>query len=221
MDKNDTLERTIVLLEYAAGAKGFSFVEADKMLGGIAPSTLTRLLKKLCACGMLEHDATGLYRPAPRFNQLAAKVMKLQPRHEMIRPAVQQLAMMTGQSAAYFEKAEGGAILLAKHEMPEAFHYIAEGEINREVETQGFIKIIYNDNPPDVLTVIHEQREFMRRVVCPVKLPDADHGAIGITFFCGDFSAVIRATYEEQCRQCAKLAEDMIKAHNTTEGKSE
>lgn len=131
-----TLARAAALLEAAAGQEGLRFQKACA-LAGAAPSTVTRLLRSLCAAGLLTHETSGHYRPAPTLHRIAAAVGGAPDLASAAAATVARLAAATGESAAVFVPVEEGIQLLAKHEPDERFRYMPLGGINTHVHAHG------------------------------------------------------------------------------------
>jgi DNA-binding IclR family transcriptional regulator len=117
-----------VLRQLARNREGCTFSHLRTIEQGLTASSLSRLLKAMQAENMVSKDeCTGAYRLHTDFIRLAHEIVGMIPPHERLRPLVAALAQSTRESAAWFECTSTGAVLMAKTEIADRFHYIDEG----------------------------------------------------------------------------------------------
>jgi len=117
-----------VLRELARKREGCTFSHLRTIEQGLTASSLSRLLKAMQAENMVAKDErSGAYHLHEAFVRFAHEIVGMIPPHERLQPLVTALAQSTGESAAWFECIPGGAVLMAKTEMANGFHYIDVG----------------------------------------------------------------------------------------------
>ncbi len=119
-----------ILRGLAAASSGMAFSELRQL--GLAAPTLSRLLRALVDIGAVVKDDSGRYRLGPVTHELALAVLDQLPRESRLRPCLESLARDTGESVAYYEAVAGQLMVKAKIEVPESFHYMSVGGINRQ-----------------------------------------------------------------------------------------
>jgi DNA-binding IclR family transcriptional regulator len=114
-----------ILRVIARSGEGIPF---GRLLADCAPipkATLARHLKSLLSDGLVAKDPdTGRYRVGAACVDFARAVLGERPRGEVLQPVLEALARETGESIAYFELDDEGAVLLAKVDMPDSWHFI-------------------------------------------------------------------------------------------------
>lgn len=117
-----------VLRQLAGNREGCSFSHLRMIEPGLTAASLSRLLKAMQAENMVAKDElTGAYRLHSDFIRFALEIVTMIPPHERLEPLIAALAQSTGESAAWFECVPRGAVLMAKTEMANGFHYIDVG----------------------------------------------------------------------------------------------
>lgn len=117
-----------VLSQLARRRDGCTFSHLRTIEEGLTASSLSRLLKAMQAENMVAKDErTGLYHLHDEFVRLARETVGMVPPHERLQPLITALAQSTGESAAWFECVPTGAVLMAKTEMANGFHYMDVG----------------------------------------------------------------------------------------------
>ena len=146
------LRRGVAVLEHLARHHGgMKFTELREVFQGLAASTLSRILGVLVAEGLvIKREDARLYRIGPRAEALGQLMFGTASRPRLIQPILDALARETGHSAAYFEFDHNAIILLAKSEPPEAFHYMAVMNRNRNFGLHGFAKVFVAYLPAEV-----------------------------------------------------------------------
>ncbi len=146
------LRRGLRILE-ALGQEptGLRFGDIQSLCDGAPPSTISRLVGALLDEALIRQDETShAYRLTERARNLGVALAGAAALSERVRPAVRQLAERTGQSAAFFVFDGTACLLLAKHEPPEAFHYMSEGNANGQFTRHGFARVLMAFQPPAV-----------------------------------------------------------------------
>jgi protocatechuate 3,4-dioxygenase beta subunit len=64
------------------------------------------------------------------------------PPHERLKPLIATLAQSTGESAAWFECIPTGAVLMAKTEIPDRFHYVDVGCVIGNRLDHGVVQVL-------------------------------------------------------------------------------
>lgn len=141
------LHRGLAVIEAVAARRdGLAFSEMGAAIGeALPPSTLTRLLGALVETGVLERDAAGRYRSGRRLQALGRRLAGAPDLADLAGPVVASLAGETGEAAACFRWTGDGAELVAKHEPPERFRYMAVGGVNRQTRRHGFARLLAGD----------------------------------------------------------------------------
>ena len=123
------LRRGLKLLELLAAAEeGLTFNQIKNAFDDLVPSTVSRLLKVLIDEGMIRNDHNSkCYLLAERSQKMADLICGKISLAEKMQPYLDDLSKKTGFSAAFFQYEDGKAILQAKSEQAEAFHYSGIG----------------------------------------------------------------------------------------------
>lgn len=117
-----SLHRHLHLLELIArGPQGFNCLR--RALAPVPASTLARALRALAEADLVVEGGQG-YQLAPGATALALRLLGRPAVDETAQRSVTALARETGESAAYFAHEGDRMVLMAKHEMPEGYHYI-------------------------------------------------------------------------------------------------
>lgn len=117
-----TLLRHLQLLEACAEApQGFN--QLRRLLAPAPASTLARALRTLAEADLVS-EADGRYQLAPGATALALRLLGRPAADPAAQAAVDALAAETGESAAFFLRADARMVLLAKREVPDGFHFI-------------------------------------------------------------------------------------------------
>lgn len=204
MEKNGLLglRRGLKLLELLAAAEeGMTFNQIKNAFNDLVPSTVSRLLKVMMDENMiyLDHNLKR-YLLAERANKIANMIISGVSVAEKVKPYLDELARMTGFSAAFFQYENGKAVLKSKSEQPEAFHYsvigsspssnahamkivcfaheknVAISEIDKEkIEEIRSLPVFINE---------HDDKPGLIRIAAPVFDRNGDFlGAMGVSFY--------------------------------------
>lgn len=119
-----------VISALADEPEGYAQTELASLLGGPPASTLARVLRLLAEEGWVSRSEER-YLPATLLLQNACRLVSQISGEEHLAPVVGRLAEASGQSAAFAKWHEVGIRFHAKREMPESFHYIDLGTLNR------------------------------------------------------------------------------------------
>ena len=229
------LERTMILLENIAPRNsGMAFNEIKDLFPEAPASTVSRLLKALLDDELIKKkDEERNYHIGPRARSLGRILCGNIDRAEQLRQIVCDLAEETGHSAAYFELRNNENTLIVKHEIPEAFHYMPEGNSNINFTRHGCAKVLlayqddktftslcskhnieiqnrYRDDIAEIqrsgVNINHnDDRDYYSRIAAPVFARDQFSGAIGITVL-GQYSTEEYESLAEQVKKAAKKA---------------
>ncbi|MBN1674546.1 MAG: helix-turn-helix domain-containing protein [Kiritimatiellae bacterium] len=169
MDGRQTLiglRRGVAVLRELAGApQGRSFSDLRRRCEGLAPPTLSRLLKALLEEGLIEkRPGSGCYAVGPTVFGLARAVLGLVSAADVVQPVLDRLAEATGQSSAYFERSGGAMVLVAKREHPESWHYMPVGGTHPKMTRNGFGQLLLAYMEPRALSL------FLARTSEPLPL---------------------------------------------------
>lgn len=175
------LHRGFVVLEAVArSGQALGFSQLSEVLGGEAPSTVSRLLSALLEAGLLVQDGERRYAAGPRLQALGRLLAGAPPLADVVRPELCRLAQATGESAACFRRTDDGAELVAKHELDERFRYMAVGGVNRDRERHGFARLLAWTGPDAAPAVLVNRRDDQAGLLRICAMP-VDGVAIGIT----------------------------------------
>jgi len=161
-----------VLAGLAARPQGISFKEIRGLLGGVPPTTASRVLKILLDEGWVE-KRDERYAAGNAFRRAARALAGGLTTGEMLAPVVEALAEETSESAAYFELREDQVVLLAKCDQPDSFHHIEVNRTHRFFTAHAFSHVcIAHLEPAEqerYYDLCHEphsmpRREFFRRL---------------------------------------------------------
>lgn len=196
------LRRGLKLLEMLATSEaGLTFNQVKNGFDDLVPSTVSRLLKVLTDEGMIQLDHnTKRYLLAERSQKMAEMITGELSIAEKMQPHLDELSRKTGFSAAFFQYEDRKAVLQAKSEQPEAFHYSGIGSFpvslchamklvcfahESEAPTEGMDEGKLNEiRQMHVFVNKHDDREGLVRIAAPVFSHNGEFiGALGITFF--------------------------------------
>jgi DNA-binding IclR family transcriptional regulator len=105
---------------------GCTFSQLRTVEARLTAASLSRLLKVMREEEVIRKDEnSGRYYLGEAMVRLAREITCAMPVDELLQPVVHALATETQESAAWFEADGEGAVLMAKDEVPESFHYIA------------------------------------------------------------------------------------------------
>lgn len=138
-DAFPVLRRSFKLLE-VMGLRhtGMTFNEISSLFPDAPASSISRLLKALQDEQIIsKNDESRFYMLGERAVQLGRKLRGQISYPELVRPVVDELAKAVGHSAVFFKMADDHFELVVKHEVPNGFHYIAEGDSNFNFSTHG------------------------------------------------------------------------------------
>ncbi len=217
------LRRGFQLMEWLADSPdGLSFMEIAKKFDNLAPATLSRLLKALLEEELISQNGTQKYVCGTRFVTLARRALGVESRAEIVKPVLRELAEDTGESAAYFEQINDRHVLVAKHEMPNSFHYQSSGFVFPDQPTDpvrwacegdaaDFPELLRQKVGSQAVVAVHDHcaamEKFIRfdviRIVAPVRScgGNAVKGSLGITAIKQDWSET------ELQRMCERVSE--------------
>jgi DNA-binding IclR family transcriptional regulator len=132
-----------VLRQLAGNREGCSFSHLRTIDRGLTASSLSRLLKAMQAENMVSKDErTGAYCLHNDFIRFALEIVTMIPPHERLKPLIAALAQSTGESAAWFECIPTGAVLMAKTEIPDRFHYVDVGCVIGNPLGHGVVQVL-------------------------------------------------------------------------------
>lgn len=104
---------------------GCTFTQLRSVEAKLTAASLSRLLKVMQADELVRKDeATGLYFLGAGFVRLVQEVAGSEPVAARLQPLLAGVSRDTGESVAFFELRDNDAVLCAKEEVPEGFHYI-------------------------------------------------------------------------------------------------
>jgi DNA-binding IclR family transcriptional regulator len=177
------LHRAVEVMELiATTGQGAGFSQISNALGDeVPPSTVSRLLGAMIDSGLLVQDEQRRYAVGTRLQSLARVLVGGAPIGDLLLPSIRRLAELTGESAAAFVIEAEGHALVAKHELPERFRYMAIGRmLKRGNVAHGFGRMLEWGGPgprPTVLVNREDDQPGLARIVaCPV-----DGVAIGVS----------------------------------------
>jgi DNA-binding IclR family transcriptional regulator len=115
-------------------------------------------------------EHTGAYHLHGDFIRFALEIVTMIPLHERLKPLVAALAQSTGESAAWFECIPTGAVLKAKTEIPDRFHYVDVGCVIGNRLDHGVVQVLMAFLPePEV------SARLQRHGPTPIAEPDYRH----------------------------------------------
>ncbi len=229
------VRRAIKVLETLADNKGgMTFNDLSGLFLDAPPSTVSRLLKTLCEENLIAKGAGEKnYRIGERSRMLGEKLCGKVSRAELLRPVVRALAEQTGYSAAYFELVDDTNTLIVKYEIPEAFHYMPEGNFNLNFTSHGCAKVLIayqgSETRKRILgnqvessfkeleqiiekgVIINEKDdlEYISRIAAPVFIDEEFTGAIGVTLIGKQDKTQLNKT-ASAVKQAANDASDVL-----------
>jgi len=220
------LRRGLKVVEILAGSEfGFTFNQIKDAFDDLVPSTVSRLLKVLIDEGMIRLDHNSKrYLLAERSKRMAGLIRCKISIAEKMQPYLDRLAKETGLSAAFFQYEDDKAVLMAKSERPEAFHYSGIGSFPGNLQ-HAFKLVCFaylrdsqtNDLDKNKLQKIRELSVFVNkqddhsgltRIVAPVFIGKEFAGALGISFY-RQFNEKELQHLAETVEQTAKKAENI------------
>ena len=110
--------------------EGCAGSELASLVGDPSATTFARVLRMLVEEGWVRRSQER-YLPGPFLLQSACRLVSQVSGEDHLAPVVEDLARTSGQSAAFAKWHQVGIRFHAKHEMPESFHYIELGALNR------------------------------------------------------------------------------------------
>lgn len=132
-----------VLRQLAGNREGCTFSHLRTIEPGLTAASLSRLLKAMQAENMVSKDErTGAYCLHNDFIRFAHEIVTMIPPHERLKPLIAALAQSTGESAAWFECIPSGAVLMAKTEIPDRFHYVDVGYAIGNPLDHGVVQVL-------------------------------------------------------------------------------
>ncbi len=142
MNRQSGLSHALKLLKIiSSGSKTFSQLKAE--MDDLAAPTLSRLLKKLANEKWLSHDDGPLYEAGEELLLLARKLNAKAPHIALMKMIVKEMALESGQTAAYVEWEHGSFCFKAKHEMPDSYHHIEIGGRHGNPMKNGFAHVFF------------------------------------------------------------------------------
>jgi DNA-binding IclR family transcriptional regulator len=135
-----SLRRGIRVLEFVSlKPAGSTFGEIRNEFPDMTPATLARLLKSMLDEDLLSKNADGRnYQTGIKAKHLANTILGTVSKSEIIRPAVNELAEESGESALFTEYDNDAIRLLVKSEVADGFHYMDENNLNPNLSTHAF-----------------------------------------------------------------------------------
>lgn len=207
MEKNVSLlglRRGLKVLEIlAVSENGLTFNQIRDAFDDLVPSTISRLLKVLIDERMIKLDhRIKCYLLAERSHEIAYLIEEKVPIHQKIQPYLDELAKESRLSSAFFQYKNEKAILMAKSEQPEAFHYAEIGTFPISIK-HAFKQICFAHSPIKdqshnfnqkqinqlkklpLLINTEDDQDGLTRIVAPLFKNNSKLfiGAIGISFY--------------------------------------
>ncbi len=198
--------RALAVLEACAqSSEGVSFKDLRSLCGGMAATTLSRILEPLVQAEyLLKSPETGAYTAGPKVLLMARFALGQASLEERLQPLVAELAQQSSASAAYFHWDGKGMELKVKHEIAENFHYATLGHrqhylehtfyraIQSHLSTQQLSSMGVSQDQGLLLQSIRAEKVYMQeeqlsfpiiRITSPVNygLSGPIAGSIGIT----------------------------------------
>lgn len=133
------LRRSFRLLEVMGQRQsGITFNEVSSLFPDAPASSVSRLLKALQEEKMITKGLESrLYLLGERAEDLGKKLRGQISFSQLLRPVVDALADELGSSAVFFKMNSESFELVVKHEVPDGFHYMAEGQSNINFASHG------------------------------------------------------------------------------------
>ena len=148
-----SLRRGIKVLEFVSlKAGGCTFGEIHTEFSDMTPATLTRLLKSMLDEELLAkgNDARN-YQTGKKAKQLAHAILGNITKGELLRPVVNELAEVSGESALFTEFEKDAIRILVKSEVPDGFHYMDENRLNNALSKHAFGITCLAFQPPETV----------------------------------------------------------------------
>lgn len=151
------LRRGVAVLRALAARRsaGCTFTQLRGVEEHLTSASLSRLLKVMQAeCLVRKAEGNGLYFLADEFVQFARDVAGVLPPAERLAPVLRALAAETGESIAFFEPQGESAVIAAKVEMPDRFHYRGLGEAIGPLAGHGAGAVLLAWGPPELTAAV-------------------------------------------------------------------
>ena len=208
---NRTFERSLKVIEACAQQRsGVTFGELQNICGGIAPTTLSRILQTLNATEQVIKQQQ-VYVLGPRYLMTAKLALGEESFEDRIQKELDRLKGNTDDSAAYFGWTGSWIAIQLKSEVDEGFHYTTLGSEKHQLHhtfyrtVQAFLNKTelkkINQAMTDELKQIKKDAYFIQleqakypilRIVAPVFQKGKIQGSIGITIPAAKISTTIK-----------------------------
>jgi DNA-binding IclR family transcriptional regulator len=148
-----SLRRGIRVLEFISlKAGGCTFGEIRTNFLDMTPATLTRLLKSMLDEELLaKGNESRNYQTGRKAKQLACAILGNITKGERLRPVVNELAEISGESALFTEFEKDAIRILVKSEVPDGFHYMDENRLNNALSKHAFGITCLAFQPPETV----------------------------------------------------------------------
>lgn len=117
------VDRAIAILRAVGAAEGPATLAALAAATGFHKSTILRLAASLEAGGMLMRDPDGRFRLGPALLDLGTRFQDGAAPAELLMPAMRALALLSGESVAFYVPAGPARVCLHRVESPQALRY--------------------------------------------------------------------------------------------------
>lgn len=231
-----SMRRGFEIIDHLSNSpEGLGFGEIKELLGGVAPSTVSRVLKVLLDTDWVVKSPTGKYLIGNELHGICRRVLGERSVAEIAEPMVDELADECGESAAYAEFMNFGFGFKVKSERAGSYHYIDLFNENRS-PSNGFFKLclafsgdehikqlLENNGHAELIkgfmdevAVIREQGYYVShenigtRVIYPVFKKGVFCGALGISSVLRELSAGVIEEYKNKVDKVAGQLTNLI-----------
>ena len=182
-----------ILRLFAGHQQAWRLVEIAAAVG-LAKGTAHRVLKSLCAEGILQKSPDASYRLGPLVRQLAARAFGPEALRTLARPLLRQLATRTNETTLMFQLASSGdaAICIEQIESAHGLRLVADVGARLPLHAGGASRAILaflEDEDVDALlcklpkaaaAVLREQIAQTRRLGYALSFQETNEGVSGI-----------------------------------------
>jgi DNA-binding IclR family transcriptional regulator len=133
-----SVKRVLEVFDILVIDREATFSGIQRKLGGLASTTVSRVLKVMIREGWIMKNEKGLYVFAEKAYDFAKKLLGGVSNGEVLSGEVENLASITQESTAYAEFHENSFTFKAKKEMPSSYHYIDLFVRNQDIFNNGF-----------------------------------------------------------------------------------
>lgn len=117
------VDRAIAILRAVGAAEGPATLAALAAATGFHKSTILRLAASLEAGGMLLREPDGRFRLGPALLDLGTRFQDGAASADLLMPAMRALALLSGESVAFYVPAGPARVCLYRVESPQALRY--------------------------------------------------------------------------------------------------